>query len=42
MEYIMIKSKEDYEKIIRVSRANGEPQQDFDNFYYETRKKEIL
>lgn len=42
MEYIMLKSKEEYEKIIRVSRANGEPQQDFDNFYYETRKKEIL
>lgn len=40
--YKMYKARQNTEKAIRISRNQGEPQEDFDEFYYKARCQEML
>lgn len=37
----MYKARQNLEKMIRTSRNEGEPQEDFDELYWETRRREM-
>lgn len=41
MEFRMYKAGQNLEKMIRTSRNEGEPQEDFDELYWETRRREM-